>query len=45
LISEPKGHVTKDKFEITLSIAQSNGMKIVDALEIWGSHSSILKKN
>lgn len=45
LISEPKGHVTKEKFEITLSIAQGNNMEIVYAPQVWGSYSSILRKD
>jgi ubiquinone/menaquinone biosynthesis C-methylase UbiE len=44
LISEPKGHVTKEEFEKTLSLTQTNGMKKVDILNIRGSHSAVLRK-
>jgi ubiquinone/menaquinone biosynthesis C-methylase UbiE len=44
LISEPKGHVTKEEFEKTFVFAQSNGMKKVDSPNIRGSHSAVLRK-
>ena len=44
LISEPKGHVTKEEFEKTCVFAQSNGMKIIDSPNIRGSHSAVLRK-
>jgi len=44
LLSEPKGHVTKDEFEKTCVYAQSNGMKKVDSPNIRGSHSAVLRK-
>ena len=44
LISEPSGHVTKEEFEKTLLIVQSNGMKILDLPNINRSHSAVLKK-
>jgi ubiquinone/menaquinone biosynthesis C-methylase UbiE len=44
LLSEPKGHVTKEKFEKTFVFAQSNGMKKVDSPNIRGNHSAVLRK-
>jgi ubiquinone/menaquinone biosynthesis C-methylase UbiE len=44
LISEPKGHVTKEEFEKTFVFAQSNGMKKVDSPNIRGSYSAVLRK-
>jgi ubiquinone/menaquinone biosynthesis C-methylase UbiE len=44
LISEPRGHVTKEEFEITLSFAQNVGMKIKDTPVIRGSYSVLLEK-
>ena len=44
LISEPKGHVTKENFESTLIIAQSKGMECIDVPNIQRSHSAVLKK-
>jgi ubiquinone/menaquinone biosynthesis C-methylase UbiE len=44
LISEPKGHVAKKEFEMTLILAQSNGMKKVCSPDIRGSHSAVLLK-
>jgi len=44
LISEPKGHVTKEEFDKTVVFAQSNGMKKVDTPKIRGSHSIVLRK-
>jgi ubiquinone/menaquinone biosynthesis C-methylase UbiE len=44
LLSEPKGHVTKEEFEKTFVFAQSNGMKKVDSPNIRGNHSAVLRK-
>lgn len=44
LISEPNGHVTKEEFEKTLLIAQSNGMKVLNSPNINGSRSAVLEK-
>ena len=44
LISEPKGHVTKEEFEDTLSIAQSYGMEKMDSPGIRRSYSAVMKK-
>jgi ubiquinone/menaquinone biosynthesis C-methylase UbiE len=44
LISEPKGHVTKEEFEKTYLYANNNGMEKVDSPDIRGSHSAILRK-
>jgi ubiquinone/menaquinone biosynthesis C-methylase UbiE len=44
LISEPKGHVTKENFESSLMIAQRNGMERRDSPDIQRSHSAVLKK-
>jgi hypothetical protein len=45
LISEPKGHVTKEEFEKTLSLTQTNGMEKVGSPNIRGSYSTVLRKN
>jgi ubiquinone/menaquinone biosynthesis C-methylase UbiE len=45
LLSEPKGHVTKEEFEKTLSLTQTNGMEKVDSPNIRGSYSAVLRKN
>jgi ubiquinone/menaquinone biosynthesis C-methylase UbiE len=44
LISEPKGHVTKEDFEVTLSITQNLGLKTLSFPNIKGSHSAVLEK-
>jgi ubiquinone/menaquinone biosynthesis C-methylase UbiE len=44
LISEPKGHVSKEEFEKTLSLTQTHGIKKVDSPNIRGSHSALLRK-
>ena len=44
LVSEPAGHVTKEEFDITLSIAQSVGFQILDSLKINRSHSVTMKR-
>jgi ubiquinone/menaquinone biosynthesis C-methylase UbiE len=44
LISEPKGHVSKEEFEQTCIFAQRNGMKKVDSPNIRGNHTVVLKK-
>jgi ubiquinone/menaquinone biosynthesis C-methylase UbiE len=44
LISEPRGHVTEEEFEITLSCAQNVGMKKKDTPVIRGSSSVLLEK-
>ena len=44
LISEPKGHVTKEEFEKTFVFVQSSGMEKVDSPNIRGSHSIVLRK-
>jgi ubiquinone/menaquinone biosynthesis C-methylase UbiE len=44
LVSEPAGHVSKEEFDITLSIAQSVGFQILDYLKINRSHSVTMKR-
>jgi SAM-dependent methyltransferase len=44
LLSEPTGHVTKEEFDITLTLAKSVGFTFVDSLSIRKSHSAILKR-
>jgi ubiquinone/menaquinone biosynthesis C-methylase UbiE len=44
LFSEPVGHVTREEFDITLSIAQSVGFQILDSLKINRSHSVTMKR-
>lgn len=45
LISEPAGHVTKDEFDETLSLAGAAGFEQVDTLSIKRSHAVLLKKD
>jgi ubiquinone/menaquinone biosynthesis C-methylase UbiE len=45
LISEPKGHVNVDEFDVTLSTARNVGFKIVNTLDIKRSHSILLEKD
>lgn len=42
LLSEPNGHVNKERFARTKSIAQASGFEIAAAPEIWGEHSLLL---
>ncbi len=44
LISEPKGHVTKEEFEVTLSLAKCEGLKVIEALENRQSFTAVLEK-
>jgi ubiquinone/menaquinone biosynthesis C-methylase UbiE len=45
LVSEPTGHVTKEEFDNTLSVANAAGLKQTDTLSIKQSHAVILKKD
>lgn len=45
LISEPAGHVTKDEFDETLSVAGVAGFTQVDTITIKRSHAVLLKKD
>jgi ubiquinone/menaquinone biosynthesis C-methylase UbiE len=45
LISEPKGHVTEEEFERSLSQAYQEGLNLKKRPEIRGSHSAVLGKN
>ncbi len=45
LISEPKGHVTKEKFEKTLSAARLDGLELRNRPKIRGSHSAVVEKS
>lgn len=44
MISEPKGHVTKEEFERTLSLARHAGFLLKRRPDIRGSHSALLEK-
>lgn len=45
LVSEPTGHVTKEEFDETLSLAVAAGFTQVDTLIIKRSHAVLLKKD
>jgi 2-polyprenyl-3-methyl-5-hydroxy-6-metoxy-1,4-benzoquinol methylase len=42
--AEPKGHVSENKFDQSISIAKKAGFRVVEALSIAKSHSVLLKK-
>ncbi len=44
LIAEPKGHVSKKDFEITISAAAQNGFKVIDSPQIARSRVVLLEK-
>lgn len=44
LIVEPKGHVSEKDFNITTSLAQQNGFKLIDSPSISRNRSTLLKK-
>ena len=44
LIADPKMHVSKENFKITLGIAKSAGLSLVDRPKIFLSHTALLKK-
>jgi len=44
MLSEPKGHVTQEDFESTLSIARGLGFKILESPEVRRSHSVVFQK-
>jgi len=44
LVLEPKGHVSKSDFEITISIAQKNGFMVIRGPEIRSSRVVLLQK-
>ncbi|MBC8490178.1 MAG: class I SAM-dependent methyltransferase [Bacteroidetes bacterium] len=43
-IAEPKGHVTKEDFDKTISIAEKNGFEVVNKSKIGRNLSVLLKK-
>ena len=45
LVAEPKAHVSLEKFEATLSMAQDKGFLAVDRPKIAWSHAAILAKH
>jgi hypothetical protein len=45
LIVEPKGHVSKKDFEITISKAQHNGFKAISQPQIRRSRTILLTKS
>lgn len=45
LVVEPKGHVSKKNFDITISIAQQKGFKAINHPLIRRSHTVLLTKN
>ncbi|MCT4617829.1 MAG: class I SAM-dependent methyltransferase [Marinisporobacter sp.] len=44
LFSEPKGHVRKENFDVSLDVAKSIGFNIGETIDISGSISIILEK-
>jgi ubiquinone/menaquinone biosynthesis C-methylase UbiE len=44
LIVEPKGHVSKKNFNLSISEAQQNGFKIINRPLIRRNHAVLLKK-
>jgi ubiquinone/menaquinone biosynthesis C-methylase UbiE len=44
LLSEPKGHVSNEEFEVTLGLAKANGFEVENSIDIKHSLSRILKK-
>ncbi|OGW39642.1 MAG: methyltransferase type 11 [Nitrospirae bacterium RBG_13_39_12] len=45
LVAEPKGHVSKKDFEITISVAQQNRFQIINHPQVWRSRTILLKKS
>jgi ubiquinone/menaquinone biosynthesis C-methylase UbiE len=45
LVAEPKGHVSEKEIEITVSIAQQNGFRIINHPQVRRSRTILLKKN
>ena len=43
LLAEPRGHVSKQDFEKTVSIAQSSGFEVAGNLDIRRSHAVLLR--
>ena len=44
-VVEPKGHVSKKDFEITISNAEQNGFNVIDTPRIGSSHTVLFGKN
>ncbi len=44
LVSEPKGHVSAKDFEVTISIAEQNGLKRIEAPQVKRSRTALFKK-
>lgn len=44
LVMEPKGHVSQEDFEVTVSIAKQSGFEIISSPEIKNSRSVLLEK-
>ena len=44
VIAEPKGHVTKEEFQQTLSVLKGLGMEVAEWPEIWHSEAVVMKK-
>lgn len=44
LMGEPKGHVSEKDFEVSVSVAQESGFKVVDRPSVARSLSALLKK-
>jgi 2-polyprenyl-3-methyl-5-hydroxy-6-metoxy-1,4-benzoquinol methylase len=45
LIAEPKGHVSKNDFKQTLSIAEQAGLRVVGNAKIFRCHTALLGKD
>ncbi len=44
LVSEPKGHVSKKDFEITVSVAKQNGFIVIDSPQMFRSRVVLFEK-
>ncbi len=44
LVAEPKGHVSEKDFEVTISIAEENGFKVIDKPKVGKSRVVLLER-
>jgi SAM-dependent methyltransferase len=44
LFAEPKGHVSERAFQESLAVAERNGLRKVDSLQITRSHAVLLER-
>jgi len=45
LLAEPKGHVSKAEFQVTVQHAVRTGLRIADSPRIWTTHAVLLEGN